>query len=106
MSYKNAMAGLPMGGGKAVVLLDERRIKTPEMLAFLTRVKSSWEMGVYPPGVTGWDVEEFPGQHGLYGHVTDADGSWSFSLDALGGSTASVRAMLIRFCIPKLSSVG
>lgn len=33
MSYKNAMAGLPMGGGKAVVLLDARRRKTPEMLA-------------------------------------------------------------------------
>ena len=33
MSYKNAMAGLPMGGGKAVVLLDKQRTKTPEMLA-------------------------------------------------------------------------
>ncbi|MGX7894974.1 Leu/Phe/Val dehydrogenase [Tsuneonella sp. HG222] len=33
MSFKNAMAGLPMGGGKAVVLLDENRTKTPEMLA-------------------------------------------------------------------------
>ena len=33
MSYKNAMAGLPMGGGKAVVLLDESRAKTAEMLA-------------------------------------------------------------------------
>jgi len=33
MSYKNAMAGLPMGGGKAVVLLDQNRRKTPEMLA-------------------------------------------------------------------------
>ena len=33
MSYKNAMAGLPMGGGKAVVLLDEARRKTPAMLA-------------------------------------------------------------------------
>jgi leucine dehydrogenase len=33
MSYKNAMAGLPMGGGKAVVLLDAERTKTPEMLA-------------------------------------------------------------------------
>jgi len=33
MSYKNAMAGLPMGGGKAVVLLDEKGTKTPEMLA-------------------------------------------------------------------------
>ncbi len=33
MSYKNAMAGLPMGGGKAVVLLDAARTKTPAMLA-------------------------------------------------------------------------
>jgi len=33
MSYKNAMAGLPIGGGKAVVLLDEQGRKTPEMLA-------------------------------------------------------------------------
>ena len=33
MSYKNAMAGLPLGGGKAVVLADQSRTKTPEMLA-------------------------------------------------------------------------
>ena len=33
MSYKNAMAGLPMGGGKAVVLANQTRTKTPEMLA-------------------------------------------------------------------------
>ena len=33
MSYKNAMAGLPMGGGKAVILADEARTKTPQMLA-------------------------------------------------------------------------
>ncbi len=33
MSYKNAMAGLPMGGGKAVILADEGRTKTPELLA-------------------------------------------------------------------------
>jgi leucine dehydrogenase len=33
MSYKNAMAGLPLGGGKAVILADDSRTKTPEMLA-------------------------------------------------------------------------
>lgn len=33
MSYKNAMAGLPMGGGKAVILADADKTKTPEMLA-------------------------------------------------------------------------
>ena len=33
MSYKNAMAGLPMGGGKAVILADSKKTKTPAMLA-------------------------------------------------------------------------
>ncbi|MCP9223591.1 amino acid dehydrogenase [Erythrobacter sp. LQ02-29] len=33
MSYKNAMAGLPMGGGKAVILADEDGTKTPDLLA-------------------------------------------------------------------------
>jgi leucine dehydrogenase len=37
MSYKNAMAGLPLGGGKAVILADEARTKTPEMLAAFGR---------------------------------------------------------------------
>jgi len=32
MSYKNAMAGLPLGGGKSVILADEARHKTPDML--------------------------------------------------------------------------
>ena len=32
MSYKNAMAGLPIGGGKAVVLLDKDGTKTEAML--------------------------------------------------------------------------
>lgn len=33
MSYKNAMAGLPLGGGKAVILADARTDKTPDFLA-------------------------------------------------------------------------
>jgi leucine dehydrogenase len=32
MSYKNAMAGLPLGGGKSVILANENRTKTPDML--------------------------------------------------------------------------
>ena len=37
MSFKNAMAGLPLGGGKAVILADEAGTKTPEMLAAFGR---------------------------------------------------------------------
>src|ERR1051325_7356388 len=32
MSYKNAMAGLPLGGGKSVILADEARTKPPNLL--------------------------------------------------------------------------
>ena len=41
MSYKNAMAGLPLGGGKAVVLADKDRSKTPEMIAAFGRAVDS-----------------------------------------------------------------
>ncbi|HYG29875.1 MAG TPA: Glu/Leu/Phe/Val dehydrogenase dimerization domain-containing protein [Allosphingosinicella sp.] len=37
MSFKNAMAGLPLGGGKAVILADEARTKTPDMLGAFGR---------------------------------------------------------------------
>ena len=41
MSYKNAMAGLPMGGGKAVILADKDGTKTTEMLhAFAEHVEA------------------------------------------------------------------
>ena len=32
MSYKNAMAGLPLGGGKSVILADAERHKSPDLL--------------------------------------------------------------------------
>ena len=41
MSYKNAMAGLPLGGGKAVVLASKTRTKTPEMLEAFGRAVNS-----------------------------------------------------------------
>jgi leucine dehydrogenase len=37
MSFKNALAGLPLGGGKAVIVADGQRTKTPEMLAAFGR---------------------------------------------------------------------
>ena len=37
MSYKNAMAGLPLGGGKSVILADGNRTKSTDMLAAFGR---------------------------------------------------------------------
>ncbi len=40
MTYKNALAGLDLGGGKAVIIADANRDKTPELLeAFGTQVE-------------------------------------------------------------------
>jgi len=41
MSYKNAMAGLPAGGGKAVILAPSDGLKTAEMLAAFARCVES-----------------------------------------------------------------
>jgi len=41
MSFKNAMAGLPMGGGKGVILADPSRTKSPELLAAFGRAIES-----------------------------------------------------------------
>src|SRR3954470_22094459 len=41
MSFKNAMAGLPVGGGKGVILADSARTKTPAMLAAFGRAIES-----------------------------------------------------------------
>ncbi|MBV8909419.1 MAG: Glu/Leu/Phe/Val dehydrogenase, partial [Gammaproteobacteria bacterium] len=41
MSYKNAMAGLALGGGKAVIIGEPRRVKTPELLQSFGRVVDS-----------------------------------------------------------------
>ncbi len=41
MSYKNAMAGLPFGGGKAVIIAESRKAKTPELFAAFGRLIDS-----------------------------------------------------------------
>src|SRR5215472_1951633 len=41
MSYKNAMAELPLGGGKAVIIGDSRKGKTPELFEAFGRLVDS-----------------------------------------------------------------
>src|SRR6202040_396667 len=41
MSYKNAMASLPFGGGKAVIIGDARKAKTPELFEAFGRFVAS-----------------------------------------------------------------
>jgi leucine dehydrogenase len=41
MSYKNAMAGLPFGGGKSVIIGESRKAKTPELFEAFGRFVDS-----------------------------------------------------------------
>lgn len=41
MSYKNAMAGLPLGGGKAVIIAHSRQAKTPALFEAFGRLVDS-----------------------------------------------------------------
>ena len=41
MTYKAALAGLPQGGGKSVILGDPRRDKTPELIRAMGRFVDS-----------------------------------------------------------------
>lgn len=41
MTYKSALADLPLGGGKAVIIADPRREKTPSMLQAMGRLVES-----------------------------------------------------------------
>ncbi|MFG6137015.1 Glu/Leu/Phe/Val family dehydrogenase [Halomonas sp. B23F22_10] len=41
MTYKSALADLPLGGGKAVIIADPRRDKTPELLQAMGRLIDS-----------------------------------------------------------------
>jgi leucine dehydrogenase len=41
MSYKNAMAGLPFGGGKAVIIGDSRKMKSPDLFQAYGRFVAS-----------------------------------------------------------------
>jgi leucine dehydrogenase len=82
MSYKNAMADLPLGGGKAVVLLDQTRAKTPELLRAFGRLVNSLS-GAYitteDVGATVADMEivatETPYVSGLPCTAVSADGN-------------------------------
>lgn len=60
MSYKCALAGLPCGGGKAVIIGDSTRIKTPRLLraygSYLNRIGSTFATGE-DVGMSVQDIE-------------------------------------------------
>ena len=60
MTFKNALGGIPFGGGKAVIFADAKKDKTPELIKAFARAVDSLE-GLYytaeDSGVTEHDIE-------------------------------------------------
>jgi len=60
MTYKNALGGIPFGGGKAVIIADPKTQKTPDMMRAFGRAVDSLD-GLYytaeDSGVTEHDME-------------------------------------------------
>ena len=42
MTYKSALADLPFGGGKAVIIGDAKRHKSPELLRAMAALSTRW----------------------------------------------------------------
>jgi len=57
MTYKNAMAGLPLGGGKAVIIGDHTKDKTTELMQSLGRAVQTFE-GSYITAEDSGSTEE------------------------------------------------
>ena len=58
MSYKNAMAGIPLGGGKAVIWGDPRSAKSPELFRAFGRSVQSLAGRYYTAEDVGVDVSD------------------------------------------------
>ena len=78
MSFKNAMAGLPMGGGKGVILADPQRTKTPALLAAFGRAVAQLD-GRYVTaedvGMTTADMQAIAGETRHVSGLPVADGA-------------------------------
>jgi leucine dehydrogenase len=89
MSYKNAMAGLPMGGAKGVILADEGAEKTPAMLAAFGRAVDSLG-GAY---VTAEDVGMSVADIVAISHETQYVSGLPVAGDAVGGDPGPQTAL-------------
>lgn len=108
MTYKAALAGLPQGGGKSVIMGDPRHDKTPEMMRAMGRFVESLQ-GRYiiaeDSGTGVADIREMATQTDYVGGLADAasvaagrtgDPSPATALGVFIGLKAAVRAGLGR----------
>lgn len=121
MSYKNAMAGLPLGGGKSVIIADSRTDKTEDLLRAFGRVVDSLGgryIAAEDVGITVADVQVM-GQATRHvaglnkGHDASGDPSPFTAYGVYLGIKAAVRHRLgtdslkgVRVAVQGLGNVG
>jgi leucine dehydrogenase len=74
MTYKSAMANLPLGGGKAVIVGDPARIKTPELLHAMGRFVDSLGGAYITAEDSGTSVADLLGIGAATAHVAGING--------------------------------
>lgn len=121
MSYKNALAGLPLGGGKSVIIGDPRRAATPALLAAFGRCVEELNGRYWTAEDVGIGIEEVEelakstqyvfGRRG--GRMRTGDPSPFTALGCFHGIHAAVAHKLgrtdlagIRVAVQGLGSVG
>lgn len=120
MTYKAAITGLPLGGGKSVIIGDSKKIKTPELMRAMGRAVETFNGSYIVAEDVGTTVEDMNNIHGQTKHVVgishDGEGSGDPSpTTALGvytGLKAAVRYRLhrdikgIKVAVQGLGNVG
>lgn len=69
MTYKAAITGLPLGGGKSVIIGDARKIKTPEMMSAMGRAVQTFGGRYIVAEDVGTTVDDMNAIHKETNHV-------------------------------------
>ena len=81
MTYKSALAGLPMGGGKAVIIGDPKEIKSEALLAAMGQFIDSLGGRYVTAEDSGTSVEDMRVMQKYTKHVSGVDDSQQFGGD-------------------------
>jgi leucine dehydrogenase len=95
MTYKNAMAGLPLGGGKAVIIGDFRKDKTEELMADMGEGVESFDGKYVTAEDSGTTEEDMLVMSGRTEHVTGLPPEYFQGKDfgELGGNPSPLTAL-------------
>lgn len=92
MTYKAAMAGLPQGGGKAVILGDPRKDKSPEMMRAMGKFVDTLKGHYITAEDSGISVSDIKLMSAYTRHVSGISSKYSFDGSFADGNPAPATA--------------